>query len=89
MLALLGEGLVSARLVDPDLLCPFPVPPGWELIRLHGGRHHGTALWSHRPPDAVQVVEGGDVYRRAPDGVYVAAGAEYTPAPAADQLSLG
>lgn len=60
------------------------VGPGWELLLVVGGRHDGTRFWSHRPPRRFRVVPEGEVYERREEGVWVAEGHAYTPAPVSD-----
>lgn len=40
------------------------IPPGWELLALHGGAHDGVRVWAQRPPRTIQLVVDGPEYHR-------------------------
>jgi len=65
------------------------IPPGWELVKCVGGGHGGQQFWSRNPPRLFRVIPEGDVYEKRDEGVWVAEGHAWVPAPPNDdQMAL-
>lgn len=80
---------MDVAVIERVVQIEWSVPAGWERVQCVGGAHDQAAFWSLRPPRAFRVVPDGDVYHQRAEGVWVAEGRAWTPAPPSDeQMSL-